>query len=106
MLSGLPHHTTLLQLATHMLALYATIGLMAVGFAIMLGGTSKAGPTARFFFMRPMQRLVAGMQSIVGLILSTIRAALVKGIALVHGAILTEFRELAADLRWLVGSGR
>jgi hypothetical protein len=104
MLSQIPHHSALLALAVHLLTLYAAIGLMAVGFAIMLGGPPTAAATARFFFIRPLQSLITGSRMLVALVAAAIYGGLVRAIAVIGRGIATELRELVADVRWLIRS--
>jgi hypothetical protein len=105
MLSGLPHHTMLLQLATHVLALYACVGVMGIGFATMCAGERGARAAARFFFLRPLQSLNSGTRRAVMIVVASICAGLGKAITLISRGIATELKELAADVRWLI-SGR
>ena len=86
------------QLLVLLVAYYATFGIMAVGFAMMLGGDRAAGSTARFFFLSPVQRLV---QRTWATIVAAVVAMWTGFVTAIARWIAAELKELAADLRWL-----
>jgi hypothetical protein len=45
------------QLLVMLAAYYATFGIMAVGFGMMLGGTDGASAASNFFFPRPARAI-------------------------------------------------
>src|ERR1700674_1477720 len=80
------------------LAFYTTIGIMAAGFGMMLGGPEQAARVARFFFVRPLHALVHQTRSAVVAIMVTIWSTVVN---LIARWVAAELKELAADMRWL-----
>ena len=90
--------TTVIELIRLILTSYLTIAIMGIGFAVMFAGSQGASAAARFFFARPMQWVVhtIGMAVLAGL------GLLWSGAARVGKKLAGEFKEFAADLRWLI----
>jgi hypothetical protein len=100
--------TPVIELGWLLLAFYLTIGLMAVGFAIMLDGLrpasgkdgkarprTAAGAVARLFFLRPLAVVVIGM-------LAALRWLRDKAWAGLRALLLTAWRMLRDFMLWPV----
>lgn len=76
----------LIALILHLAGLYVALGVMVIGFVIMIGGLGRAGgvmlfgqswvgSTARFLFVRPVVAIVRGTGRLVWQALSLIGSA-------------------------------
>ncbi len=77
-----------------LLALYATIGIMAAGFGMMLGGPEKAASIARYFFIRPLVAVRGWALQALTFFWHGLMGLIVSGFALV-------WQQLARALSWL-----
>jgi hypothetical protein len=70
----------LIALLLQLLQLYAAFAVMVIGFVIMVGGATRAGPlspfgtswagsVARFLFLRPITAVAGGVAAIVSAVL-------------------------------------
>jgi hypothetical protein len=86
------------------LELYLTLGIMTVGFAMMLGGKDWAGKTARYVFLRPAEKLASKVRELAAgalthawlllviLILAPLGRALMRALAWLMGRLRGEAR--------------
>jgi hypothetical protein len=84
------------------LGYYATAGVMAAGFGMMFGGPSAAGAMIQLFFVRPVQLVLGTCLTGFGIVLSGLWSGFVNAVSMLGRALRREFKELAADLRWVV----
>lgn len=89
----------LLDIVICLLAYYATVGIMAIGFGTMFAGGRGAGAAARFFFWRPIVSVWQQLASAVTTGMTAFKNSTKRAIA-------NEINELAADVRWLLAKLR
>jgi hypothetical protein len=87
------------QLLVVLVQLYATIGIMAIGFGMMVGGPDTATAVGTFFFVRPVQAALAWSRSALVALAVTVWTAVIGRLS---GWITSEIKEVAKDIRWLV----
>ena len=78
---------------------YATLGIMAIGFGMMIAGTDGATAAGKFFFTRPARAIIdwtrATLASLVTIVWTAVIGRITRWIA-------SEIKEVAKDIRWLV----
>jgi hypothetical protein len=88
------------QLLIVLVAYYATFGIMAIGFGMMLGGPDGGASAAgNLFFVRPVLAALAWSRAIVMTMFTVLSANIVS---VIGGWIANEIKEVAKDIRWLV----
>ena len=84
---------TVVQLVLLLLAYYLTFALMLVGAGLMIGGPAWAGATARFFFVRPLQLIIASL-------LTTLMWLLAKTWDALRGTLSSTWHVMRDYLLW------
>ena len=87
------------QLLVVLVAYYATLGIMAIGFGMMMAGTDGAAAAGHFFFVRPVGAIIGWSQAtLVGLV-TVVWTTIIGGVT---RSIASEIKEVGKDIRWLV----
>jgi hypothetical protein len=89
----------IVQLLVMLVAYYATFGIMAVGFGMMLNGSDGARSAGNFFLVRPLRAVLQWARAA---LLAAVTATWSNIIGVVGRWLATELREVARDIRWLV----
>jgi hypothetical protein len=87
------------QLLIMLVAYYATFGIMAVGFGVMLNGSDGASAAGNFFFVRPLRSLIQWTRAT---LVTAVTANWSNIISVVSRWLATELQEVVRDIRWLV----
>ena len=87
------------QLLIMLGAYYATFGIMAIGFGMMLAGPNGAVAVGNFFFVRPVRATFEWSRTALGALVIGICTAVVGTI---QRWIVSELKEIEKDIRWLV----
>ena len=87
------------QLLIMLGAYYATFGIMAIGFGMMLRGTEGAAAAGEFFFVRPVRATFEWLRT---MLVALVGGAWTRVLKVVGSWIVSEIKEIPKDIRWLV----
>jgi len=89
----------IVQLLAMLVTFYATLGIMAIGFGMMIGHKAGATAAGNFFFVRPVLAVLEWSRTVLVGVVVGVTTPL---IGTIKRWIVNEFKEVGKDLRWVV----